>query len=106
MHDEEGRVIGHHLFVRDISKNRQIGFSLAESERLAFVGRMASGIGHEINNPLAIIHGHAAHLVNMADDGALNVDEIKRTATRIEDVSLRIARVVKGSGSLLEATTT
>ncbi|MBI2191098.1 MAG: hypothetical protein HYU36_03800 [Planctomycetes bacterium] len=31
---------------------------LAHSERLAAIGRMAAGVSHEINNPLAAISGH------------------------------------------------
>lgn len=40
---------------RDISRRRELEARLANSERLASLGILASGISHEINNPLASI---------------------------------------------------
>jgi PAS domain S-box-containing protein len=40
---------------RDITQRRQMEASLAHSERLASLGLLASGLSHEINNPLGAI---------------------------------------------------
>jgi signal transduction histidine kinase len=40
---------------RDITQRRQMEASLAHSERLASLGVLASGLSHEINNPLGAI---------------------------------------------------
>jgi len=40
---------------RDITKRLQLQENLIRSERLAAIGKMAAGVAHEINNPLAII---------------------------------------------------
>ncbi len=40
---------------RDISERRQLEASVAQSERLASLGLLASGLSHEINNPLGAI---------------------------------------------------
>ncbi|MBU0741984.1 PAS domain-containing protein [bacterium] len=40
---------------RDITKRLQLQEDLIQSERLAAIGKMAAGVAHEINNPLAII---------------------------------------------------
>ena len=40
---------------RDITTRLQLKNDLIRSERLAAVGQMASGVAHEINNPLAVI---------------------------------------------------
>ncbi len=40
---------------RDISDRRQMEATLAQSERLSALGLLASGLSHEINNPLAAI---------------------------------------------------
>lgn len=39
-------------FIRDISDRQKIHATLLQSEKLAAVGRLASSIAHEINNPL------------------------------------------------------
>ncbi len=47
--DGETRFTG---FIRDISERRRSHAALMQSEKLAAVGRLASSIAHEINNPL------------------------------------------------------
>lgn len=42
-------------FIRDISDRQRTHAALIQSEKLAAVGRLASSIAHEINNPLAAV---------------------------------------------------
>ncbi len=42
-------------FIRDISDRRMVEAALMQSEKLAAVGRLASSIAHEINNPLEAV---------------------------------------------------
>jgi len=42
---------------RELQKLREIEEKLAQSERLAMVGRMMSGVAHELNNPLTTVVG-------------------------------------------------
>jgi signal transduction histidine kinase len=49
---------------RDITDEKEKEMRLIMSERLASLGQMASGIAHEINNPLASIAGCAEGLLN------------------------------------------
>ena len=48
----DGATVVHY---RDVTDQRQLEAQLANHERLAAVGRLASGAAHEINNPLAIV---------------------------------------------------
>lgn len=41
------------VFARDLTEQRRLRARLAVSDRLAALGTLAAGIGHEINNPLA-----------------------------------------------------
>src|SRR5690606_25755009 len=44
----------------DITERRELERSLEHAERLAAIGRIAAGMAHEINNPLAVIGASAA----------------------------------------------
>ncbi len=43
------------IFFRDVTQQRQSEAALLQSEKLAAVGRLASSIAHEINNPLEAV---------------------------------------------------
>ena len=62
---------------------------LAQAERLAGIGLLASGVAHEINNPLAIIRGNAELLemstrLNASDQS--EVETIIRQVGRVERI--------------------
>jgi PAS domain S-box-containing protein len=52
---EDGQVTGVVVIVEDITEFKRLLDQTIQSEKLAEVGRLAAGIAHEINNPLAII---------------------------------------------------
>lgn len=68
--------------------------SVCQSERLAAVGQMAAGIGHEINNPLMNIMS-LAKLVEESSE-QYNDDEIKADLKTLQDEGARCARIVHG----------
>ena len=59
MVDREGKIIGTVGVGKDITEQKTLQFKLNQSEKLAGIGTLASGIAHEINNPLAGILGMA-----------------------------------------------
>ena len=63
---------------------------LVETEKLAGIGRLAAGVAHEINNPLAVILGYARLLKKSAQGGA------KDDLAVIEDEVLRCKQIVQG----------
>jgi two-component system NtrC family sensor kinase len=65
--------------------------SLLRAERLATLGRLASGIAHEVGNPLGAITGFA----ELAGDGRRSPAEISEFLGRIAGEAARIDRIVR-----------
>ncbi len=63
---------------------------LVQSEKLAGIGRLAAGVAHEINNPLAVILGYSKLLLRKADG------ELREDLQIIQDESLRAQEIVEG----------
>ena len=55
--DHTGLGIGRVLHFQDLTELKRMEATVARSERLAGIGRLAAGIAHEIRNPLASISG-------------------------------------------------
>jgi two-component system NtrC family sensor kinase len=68
---------------RDITNRLQLKNDLIRSERLAAVGQMASGVAHEINNPLAVIDTIAGLVEEtLVDEGQALLPETREILTR------------------------
>lgn len=85
-----------HMLKVDNSKQRA---ALIHNEKMSVLGKMAGEIAHEINNPLAIIHGNATLLRQESlSPAALNyVETIEQTVTRISRVVKSIRALVRNS---------
>jgi two-component system NtrC family sensor kinase len=53
--DSDGRTIGTVGISRDISQRKALMSQVMQAERMAAVGRLAAGVAHEVNNPVAVI---------------------------------------------------
>ena len=57
--DEHNNFAGVDGTFRDITDKRRLEKYLAQTEKLASIGQLASGVAHEINNPLGVIKVYA-----------------------------------------------
>jgi two-component system, NtrC family, sensor histidine kinase PilS len=55
--DPEGSLIGHTLIFQDITKFKEMEEQMKRVDKMAAVGVLASGMAHEIRNPLASLSG-------------------------------------------------
>jgi len=61
--DAEGRPIGWFELYSDVTGERQIQAKMLQTEKMAALGQLVSGIAHELNNPLTGIMGYAQLLL-------------------------------------------
>ncbi len=84
------------LTVRDISMRVSEQTRDQHAARMVLLGQMAGAMAHEINNPLAVIHGCAYLLTTALESGAIDAERIRTAAERLTRHGERIAKVVRG----------
>ncbi len=78
-------------FFQDITQQKKLQAELVQSEKLAGIGTLASGIAHEINNPLGGILGTAEIMKDMLDPAS----QLYEFTTDIIQYSETAAAVIK-----------
>ncbi len=80
----------------ELEKNLEIEKAKTlHTAKLASIGQLAAGVGHEINNPLAIVSGLITMTEHMLEAGA-NPSEISDKFRKMESSVIRISNIVKG----------
>jgi PAS domain S-box-containing protein len=69
---------------------------MASNAKFAALGEMASGIAHEINNPLAVIHGLTVQMQELFRNGSASTQMVLDSLASMEKMANRIAAIVKG----------
>jgi two-component system NtrC family sensor kinase len=88
--DELGELAATFNRLTDIlRRNREMEATLAQQGKMASLGVLASGVAHEINNPLGVILGYAAYLekkLDGADPNLKYIQEIRRESNRCKKI--------------------
>lgn len=93
--DEAGRVTQVISTFSDITERRAFEARLAVSDRLAAMGTLTAGIGHEINNPLAFITANLTYIGAELEDAATLSD-----AGRMQEVRAAVQEAREGADRL------
>lgn len=80
--------------IRDVTEERAVERKLAEAERLAGLGLLAAGIGHEINNPLMVIQEIARLAIARLGAGLEAVEPLKAMMGDVLDSAQRMQAMV------------
>jgi len=87
---DSGSFNGRVVVLQDVTEIRDLQDRLREQERLASLGRLASGLAHEINTPLTGIASFAQMLGSMTSDE----DPRAQLVSKLVDQSFRVSRIV------------
>jgi PAS domain S-box-containing protein len=96
--DEKGDLLSAIEYMKDITEEQRLQEQLIQSEKLAGIGILASGVAHEINNPLSGIIGMA--------EVALEEEDISKNRGYLTDIlncAQRISEIVRGLRSYSRA---
>lgn len=77
--------------IKDITEKKNLEERLVESSKLASIGTLATGVAHEINNPLCIILGFTQSLMKEIPAGTPQHEEM----AIIEQETQRCAKIVQ-----------
>jgi PAS domain S-box-containing protein len=91
--DGKGNITGVVLVFRDISERQALQEQLVRQEKLAVLGELAGGVGHELRNPLGAIK-NAAYFLNMVLERP--DPEIKETLGILEKEVANCERIIAG----------
>jgi PAS domain S-box-containing protein len=97
---DSGSFNGRVVVLQDITELRELQDRMREQERLASLGRLASGLAHEINTPLTGIASFAQMLGEMTPDD----DPRARLVRKLEDQSFRVSRIVSNLREAVRST--
>ena len=107
--NDNGEITGSIIVNRDVTQQKRIEEQLIMTDRLASIGELASGIAHELNNPLTSVIGFSQLLMegdvpeNIKEDLSTVYSEAQRAAAIVKNL-LTFARKHARSNSFARLT--
>lgn len=94
--DESGTPVRKHGTLQDVTERKQMQERLLVAERLATLGTIAAGLGHEINNPLSYAVSNVAWVADRIERvaaGLATAEEARELRSALEDAADGLERI-------------
>ncbi|MFJ3483647.1 ATP-binding protein [Pseudomonas sp. NPDC090202] len=92
--DEQGKLIEIQAVGRDNTEIRRTRMQLNQSAKMATLGEMATGLAHEINQPLNVMRMAVVNVLKRLSNGDTDIEYLTDKLNRIDTQVQRAARVV------------
>jgi PAS domain S-box-containing protein len=92
--DQQGRLLEIQAVGRDNTEVRRSQQQLTQSAKMATLGEMATGLAHEINQPLNVMRMAIVNVLKRLGNGDAQIDYLTDKLNRIDAQVQRAARVV------------
>ncbi|MEB0046882.1 MULTISPECIES: ATP-binding protein [unclassified Pseudomonas] len=92
--DEQGQLVEVQAVGRDNTEVRRSQQQLTQSAKMATLGEMATGLAHEINQPLNVMRMAIVNVLKRLGNGDIQIDYLTEKLNRIDAQVQRAARVV------------
>ncbi|MFJ7284093.1 ATP-binding protein [Pseudomonas sp. NPDC099000] len=92
--DDQGRLLEIQAVGRDNTEVRRSQQQLTQSAKMATLGEMATGLAHEINQPLNVMRMAIVNVLKRLGTGEVQIDYLTDKLNRIDAQVQRAARVV------------
>lgn len=89
--DAQGEIVGFRGILNDVTERKAMEQQVLLTNKLASIGELASGVAHELNNPLTTVMGYAQLLVESKDVP----EHIKSDLDKVYQESQRAAKIVQ-----------
>ncbi len=102
---ETNRALEHEIAEREAAEKRmrELSAALAHASRVTALGQLATGLAHEINQPLASIANYADVLELSAENGTLEAAQASSTITQLKRAALRAGQIVRSMRNFVRA---
>lgn len=88
--DSEGKITGILAIAQDITEQENFRREIFQEEKAASIGRLVSGVTHELNNPLTGVLGYCDLLLHSNISG-----QVRSDVQKIEREAERVAKIVR-----------
>ena len=89
-----GRIVATQGIFRDVTERKRIQVELIQAAKMATLGEMATGVAHELNQPLNVIRMAAESSAERIEDGELDADYLRGKLERISAQTERAAAII------------